>query len=184
MIRTLSLALALAAVTPVGAAPLTSLVIALAAPDGGAIKTVHSDAIDHGGQIADKNSAYGAGLSPEVNWSAVPRAKAYAVVLEDPDAPGAAPFVHWLVWNIPAARTRLVEGAMPGAMEGRNGHGGIGYWGPHPPSGTHHYHLEVFALDVVLPLKAGADREALVAAMRGHVLASGEVVGRYSAPAH
>jgi Raf kinase inhibitor-like YbhB/YbcL family protein len=147
--------------------------------------SVRSDAIGRDGRIAARNSAYGANVSPEVDWTAVPGAKSYAIVLDDPDAPGAGPFVHWLVWNIPSARTRLAEGAPPpGVSEGRNGHGGDGYWGPHPPSGTHHYHLQVMALDAALTLAPGADRAQLARATRDHVIASGEVVGLFSAPAH
>ncbi|HEY2178370.1 MAG TPA: hypothetical protein VGH15_07295, partial [Caulobacteraceae bacterium] len=74
---------------------------------------VHSAAIGPAGAIAAANSAYGANRSLPVNWSAAPAARAYALVLEDPDAPGAAPFVHWLVWNIPAGVTHLAEGAPP-----------------------------------------------------------------------
>lgn len=145
---------------------------------------VRSTAIGPGGMIAARASAYGANRSPEVSWSAIPGSKSYAVILDDPDAPGAAPFVHWLMWNIPADRTHLDEGAPPppGAALGRNSRGGNGYWGPHPPSGTHHYHLQVLALDTRLPLAAGADRVAFDQASRGHVIAAGEVVGLYSAP--
>jgi Raf kinase inhibitor-like YbhB/YbcL family protein len=148
--------------------------------------TVRSAAIGAGGRIAAANSAYGANRSLPVSCTAVPAAKAWAVVLEDPDAPGAAPFVHWLVWNIPASVTHLADGApLPApAVQGRNGTGGAGYHGPHPPSGTHHYHLEVFALDRPLALAAGASRDDLAAALRGHVVAAGEALGLYSAPAH
>ncbi len=161
------------------------LSIAAASAISAARISVHSDAIDRDGRIAARNSAYGANVSPEVNWTAVPGAKSYAIVLDDPDAPGAGPFVHWLMWNVPAARTRLAEGAPPpGVSEGRNGRGETNYWGPHPPSGTHHYHLRVMALDTTLTLAPGADRAQLAQATRGHVIASGEVVGLFSAPAH
>jgi Raf kinase inhibitor-like YbhB/YbcL family protein len=145
---------------------------------------VHSSAIGPDGTIAVRYSAYGANRSPEVDWSSAPQAKSYAVVLDDPDAPGPAPFVHWLMWNIPAGQTRLDEGVVPppGAALGRNGRGGTGYWGPHPPSGTHHYHLRVLALDTRLPLAAGADRGQFDRASHGHVIATSEVVGIYSAP--
>jgi Raf kinase inhibitor-like YbhB/YbcL family protein len=144
---------------------------------------VHSDAIGRDGLFAARNSAYGANIPPEVNWAAIPGAKSYAVVLDDPDAPGGAPFVHWLVWNIAASQTRLAEGARaPGASEGRNSRGEEGYWGPHPPGGTHHYHLRVYALDTVLALPAGADRSRLDKALHGHVIASGETVGLFSPP--
>lgn len=167
------------------AAPLIFVLVAAASAPSAAKISVHSDAIGRDGRFARHNSAYGENVSPEVNWSAVPGAKSYAIVLDDPDAPGAGPFVHWLVWSIPSARTRLAEGPPPpGVSEGRNGHGGAGYWGPHPPSGTHHYHLQVMALDTALTLAPGADRAQLARATRGHLIASGEVVGLFSAPAH
>jgi Raf kinase inhibitor-like YbhB/YbcL family protein len=161
------------------------LVFALAA--GPALSStaiaVHSDAIGAGGRFADRDSAYGANLSPEVDWRPVSGAKSYAIVLDDPDAPGTQPFVHWLVWNIPPLRPRLDEGAEPpGASVGHNSNGGIGYWGPHPPSGTHHYHLRVMALDTVLSLAQGANRAQFTQASRGHVIASGEVVALFSPP--
>ncbi|HEY5289998.1 MAG TPA: YbhB/YbcL family Raf kinase inhibitor-like protein [Caulobacteraceae bacterium] len=167
----------------VAAAP--ALVLSRVPAKSAASVTVGSTAIGPDHLVAQRNTAFGQGLSPEVNWNSAPGARAYAVILEDPDAPGAKPFVHWLAWNIPATVTRLAEGVpTTGAIEGRNDHGGNGYWGPHPPSGTHHYHLQVFALDAPLVLTAGADRDALAAAMRGHVLASGEIVGLVTAPTH
>jgi Raf kinase inhibitor-like YbhB/YbcL family protein len=148
---------------------------------GAAPIAVTSTAIGPDRHFAARNTGYGADLSPAVSWSAVPGARAFALVLDDPDAPGGRPFVHWLVWNIPV--TRLAEGAVPaGARQGRNDFGRVGYGGPQPPSGTHRYHLRLFALDAPLSLAAGADRPALAAALRGHVLATGEVVGLASAP--
>ena len=144
---------------------------------------VRSAAIGPDGHIAARNTAYGQNQSVSLHWPAVAGARAWAIILEDPDAPGSTPFVHWLVWNIPAGVTRLAEGALPpGAVQGRNGHDGVGYWGPHPPSGVHRYHIEVFALDAPLPLSAGADRDALAAALRGHVIAKGEILGLVAAP--
>ncbi|HEY1447998.1 MAG TPA: YbhB/YbcL family Raf kinase inhibitor-like protein [Caulobacteraceae bacterium] len=165
------------------------LVFVLALAAGPALSStaigVHSNAIGRDGRFAARNSAYGADIPPEVDWTAVAGAKSYAIVLDDPDAPGGEPFVHWLVWNIPSSRTRLAEGAPPaGVAEGQNSHGGSGYWGPHPPSGTHHYHLRVIALDTELPLAPGANRAQFTQASRGHSIASGEIVGLFSPPPH
>jgi Raf kinase inhibitor-like YbhB/YbcL family protein len=146
---------------------------------------VSSSAIGAGGRIAPRYSAYGANRSPAVKWSPAPGAKAYALVIEDPDAPSPQPFIHWLVWNLPSRSTAIGEGAAPaGAVQGRNGPGGQGYSGPHPPSGTHHYHFEVFALSAPLAVAPGADRAALIRAMSGHVIASGQAVGLFSPPTH
>jgi Raf kinase inhibitor-like YbhB/YbcL family protein len=144
---------------------------------------VSSAGVGPDGHIAARNTAYGQNMSLPLRWPGVAGARAWAVILEDPDAPGPTPFVHWLVWNIPAAVTRLAEGALPpGAIQGRNGHDTVGYWGPHPPNGVHRYHIEVFALDAPLALPAGADRDALAAALRGHVIAKGEILGLVAAP--
>lgn len=142
-----------------------------------------SAAVGVDGRIAARQSAHGQNLSPPLSWSGGAGAKTYAIVLEDSDAPGARPFVHWLVWNIPGAMTSLAEGRVPaGAAQGANDAGGTGYFGPRPPSGIHHYHFKIFALDGTLGLAAGADRAALSRAMNGHVLAGGELVGTFAAP--
>lgn len=152
-------------------------------PATGERLNVTTTAVGADGRIAARNTNYGANLSPEVSWSAASGARAWALALEDPDAPTPEPFVHWLMWNIPPGVTRLAEGkAPPGAALGRNDAGGVGYWGPRPPSGTHRYHFEVFALSSPLPLGPGADRDALVAALRGRVIAEGETTGLASPP--
>jgi Raf kinase inhibitor-like YbhB/YbcL family protein len=144
---------------------------------------VSSAAIRSDGHMDARNTAYGQNLSPALSWRPVAGARAYTVVLEDPDAPGPTPFVHWLAWNIPGGAAGVQEGHVPpGVVQGRNGHGETGYWGPHPPSGVHRYHVEVFALDAPLALPAGADRDAVAAALRGHVIAKGEILGLVAAP--
>lgn len=180
--RHLAFLAALAAVPGVALAAGTVVLDRTPARQAKAI-SVSSPAVAANGHIAARNTAYGQNLSPPLRWTAVAGARAYAVIVEDPDAPGPEPFVHWLIWNIPAGVTALAEGRAPaGASEGRNGRGGVGYWGPHPPSGVHRYHLEVFALDAPLALAASADRDALARALRGHVIAKGEILGLVAAP--
>jgi Raf kinase inhibitor-like YbhB/YbcL family protein len=124
---------------------------------------------------------------PELRWSGVPReAQELVVLCEDPDAPMPKPCVHWVLYGIAPLSSSLPEGfspeATPGAVKsGKNSTGRVGFMGPKPPRGhgVHHYHFQVFALDSTLTLGAGADRDALVAAMKGHVIATGEVVGTY-----
>jgi Raf kinase inhibitor-like YbhB/YbcL family protein len=138
-------------------------------------------------------TAYGDGVSPALQWSRVDGAKSYALLVEDPDAHGPQPFVHWVAWNIPADTSSLPEGvparATPvqpaGMQQGRNGRDANGWFGPRPPAGDppHHYHFEVFALDAPLQLPADADRDALVAAIGPHLLGSGELVATSQAPA-
>jgi Raf kinase inhibitor-like YbhB/YbcL family protein len=160
--------------------------LTLAAADGthaAATVQITSTAIGPDGRIARAQSDYGANMSPPLAWTPIPGAKSYAIVLDDPDAGGPRPFVHWLVWNIPGAVTSLAAGKVPpGAAQGRNDNDTIGYFGPRPPSGVHHYHFHVFALNAPLALSAGADRQALSAAMNDHVLAVGDLVGTFAAP--
>jgi Raf kinase inhibitor-like YbhB/YbcL family protein len=148
--------------------------------------SVASSAFASGGTIPDKYSAYHEGVSPPLTWTPVVDAHSYALIVEDPDAPSAQPFVHWVAWNIPGDTASLPEnlaaaGAPQGMQQGKSGAGNVGWFGPRPPAGpAHHYHFQVFALDTPsLNLAPGADRAALVAAMKGHVAAEGELVGLY-----
>src|ERR1700753_3047373 len=97
--------------------------------------------------------------------------------VDAPDGPGPEPVSHWVDWNIPASVTRLEEGQKLG-VQGANSHKGLGYTGPHPPAAdpAHHYHFQVLALDTTLDVPAGAERDAVLAAAKGHVIAKGEVV--------
>lgn len=151
-----------------------------------------SMALAVGGAFAPRQSAYANNLSPPLAWAAVPGAQAYAIVIEDPDAEGGRPFVHWLIWNIPGDAVGLPEGVPPGqatatppgATQGMSDAHTPGYFGPHPPAGTglHHYHVELFALDQRLDLKPSAQLPQLETAMQGHVLAKGVLVATYQAP--
>jgi Raf kinase inhibitor-like YbhB/YbcL family protein len=143
--------------------------------------------------IPMRDSGYGDSISPPLRWTPARGARTYALILEDPDAPTPAPFVHWIIWNIPADVTALAAGVPktarlanpPGAEQGRNGRRSIGYFGPHPPGGDppHHYHFQIFALDRSLSLDPETtDRDTLAAAMEGHVLGEGELVGLFRAP--
>src|SRR5262249_22371545 len=136
----------------------------------------------------------GNGLSPTLRWTDAPRAtRSIALVAEDPDAPHHVPFTHWLLYNLPGY-LRELPGSIPpdarlpqfdGAAQGRTSNGTIGYFGPHPPKDdrAHHYHFEVFCLDSALNLPPGATRGDLMRAMSGHVLAKGQIVGMFEAPA-
>jgi Raf kinase inhibitor-like YbhB/YbcL family protein len=145
--------------------------------------TVSSSAFAANGAIPAKYTSDGPGLSPPLSWRGAPAgAKSFAVVVEDPDAPTPQPFIHWMIWNIPASASGLAEGKPPaGVRQGKLMYvGKVGYMGPAPPpGGPHHYHFQVFALDRAIDAPEGAERPALVQAMRGHVLASGELTGLY-----
>jgi Raf kinase inhibitor-like YbhB/YbcL family protein len=147
--------------------------------------TVESAGFREGQMIADQYAG-AHGRSPALRWSAPPPGTRELVVLmEDPDAPRPQPFVHWIVTGLPPQTRELPEGLPPssaplasGAMQGRNDMHKDGYYGPEPPPGhgVHHYHFQVFAVD--RPITA-RDRDAVVQAMRGHVLGWGELVGTY-----
>ncbi|MET0319950.1 MAG: YbhB/YbcL family Raf kinase inhibitor-like protein, partial [Duganella sp.] len=171
----------------------TNVPLALVRPESKANGklAVQSSGFGANAAMPAKYSEYADGVSPPLAWQAVPGAKSYALIAEDPDAPQ-KPFVHWLAWNIPAAVTSLPEGVQEqprltepdGVLQGRNTRGSTGYYGPRPPVGdaAHHYQFQVFALDTVLALPFGADRDQLLQAMAGHVLAKGNLVGRYAQP--
>ena len=131
----------------------------------------------------------GEDIAPPLGWSGPPpHTASFALIVDDPDAPDpAAPqrtWVHWVVYDIPASVTTLVEGAggwtLPsGTREGRNDWGRTGYGGPCPPIGRHRYFFKLYALDTLLgdlgtPTKADLER-----AIEGHVLERAELVGTY-----
>jgi Raf kinase inhibitor-like YbhB/YbcL family protein len=166
------------------------LAMALAEARGNAALTVSSPAFASGQPIPEPYSQYGERFSPALAWSGAPQGtRSFVLLMEDPDAKQRKPFIHWVLYDIPAAATRLVESVPPvlrlgdpkGAMQGRNSRGGVGYTGPRPPEGDppHHYHFQVFALDNTLGLEPGASRDAVIGAMKGHVVGRGELVGTF-----
>lgn len=170
------------AIFPTWAPAAGQVAIASAALKGKAALQVTSPVLNSGQPIPDAYTSYGANTSPPLAWRGAPKAtRSFALLLEDPDAPMASPFVHWVVWNIPASAHDFAEGKAPaGAVEGKMGIGRPGFMGPRPPAGpAHHYHFQVFALDRALDLAAGSDAKALETAMAGHVMASGELVATY-----
>ena len=121
-------------------------------------------------------------------------AKSFVLIVDDPDAAEPKPFTHWVAFDIPANLTELREGLPTdpvlqdpkGMKQGPNSRGQTGYMGPRPPLGdpAHHYHFQLFALDIAdLGLEPGATRDAVLKAMEGHVLGEGELVGLYERPA-
>jgi hypothetical protein len=143
--------------------------------------SITSTSFQAGGDIPAKFTCNGTNVSPELQISTVPNeAKSLVLIVDDPDAPHGL-FTHWIVWNIDPKTTRVAENSAPTAgVQGLNDFGKRNYGGPCPPSGTHRYFFKIFALDTKLELKSGARRAELDAAMRGHILAQGELMGRYS----
>jgi len=129
------------------------------------------------GFIPLKYTCEGSNISPGLTITDIPKeAKSLTIIMDDPDAPK-GPFDHWIVWNI-NPNDRILENMIPGA-EGKNSFGKIGYNGPCPPTGTHHYHFRVYALDKKLEINEGSGRSVVERAMEGHVLAYGELIGLY-----
>lgn len=143
---------------------------------------VSSPAFSPGGSIPKKHTGEGPDISPALTWTGLPEGtKEVALICDDPDAPRPEPWVHWVVYKIPATQTGLPEGSVQGALEGENDFGRTGYDGPMPPKGhgVHHYHFKVYALDADLEAGAGLTKDQLLEAMRGHVIAEGELIGTY-----
>jgi Raf kinase inhibitor-like YbhB/YbcL family protein len=163
----------------IGCAFAATAAIAFAA--GGGKMKITSSAFQEGGTISEKFSKNGQNVNPELRIDGAPaEAKSLALIVDDPDAPVGL-FTHWLVWNIDPKTTEIAEGSVPqGGVQGTNDFPGQRYDGPQPPSGTHRYYFKVFALDKTLDLKPGAKRKEVDAAMKGHVIAQGQLMGKYS----
>jgi hypothetical protein len=150
---------------------------------------VTSTAFEQGKPIPRKYTGQGEDISPPLSWKDIPPdTKELALICDDPDAPRAQPWVHWVLGKIPSGIGGLEEGASsakarkspPGMAEGKNDSGTIGYQGPMPPPGkAHRYYFRVYALDVTLTPADVADKPTLLAAMKGHILATGELMGTY-----
>ena len=148
---------------------------------GGAKMKVTSSAFQEGGNIPSKFTCDGTDVNPALRFEGAPaEAKSLVLIVDDPDAPVGL-FTHWLVWNIDPKRTEIAENSSPGgAAQGTNDFPKKGYGGPCPPPGTHRYYFKAYALDQTLDLKPGAKRAEVEAAMRGYMIAQGELMGRYS----
>lgn len=147
---------------------------------GGAKMKITSSAFQEGGNIPSKFTCDGGDTTPPLQIAEVPSgAKSLALVVDDPDAPSGL-FTHWMVWNISPQTSAIAEASAPKGVHGTNDFGKSGYGGPCPPSGTHRYYFKIFALDRELDLPPGTKRSQLDAAMKGHVVAQGELMGRYS----
>jgi Raf kinase inhibitor-like YbhB/YbcL family protein len=148
--------------------------------------TLTSPTIAQGSAIGNDYACTGTDRSPALAWSNSPQAtKSFSLIVEDSDAPGGT-FIHWIAFNIPARITSLPAGVprtakiLDGASNGINGFQRIGYNGPCPPPGKlHHYHFRLFALDSNLNAGDNADAAAVESAMKGHVLATSELVGTF-----
>lgn len=148
--------------------------------------SISAEAFQAGGTIPKEYTCDGSNVSPALSWSGIPsNAKSIALIMDDPDAPMGT-FVHWVLFNIPASTQKLPKGISrnqtlgDGSRQGMTDFGRAGYGGPCPPKGTHRYYFRIYALDTMLNLQPGASREQLDDAMKGHILAMGELMGNYT----
>jgi len=147
---------------------------------------VTSPGFGEGEMIPVENTCDGQDTSPELRWAAIPDGtRSLALIADDPDAPSGT-FVHWVLYHLPIDRHEVTENMPPdeilpnGARQGVNDFGQIGYGGPCPPSGTHRYYFTLYALDAELDLAPGASKADVLKAMGNHILAKGQLMGRYT----
>lgn len=145
-------------------------------PTGGL--NVSSSAFNNNGVIPTKYSCEGDNINPPLHISGIPPGtQSLALILHDPDAPMKGGFTHWVMWNIKVG-SEITE-KYKDAEQGMNSAGKMGYMGMCPPTGTHHYHFKVYALDAKLTLTSHSDKAALEEAMKDHILAEADLVGLY-----
>lgn len=151
---------------------------------------VSSTAFASGKPIPRRHSGDGEDLSPPLSWSGTPSsARELALIVDDPDAPTPEPWVHWVIYKIPVTTEELAEGvppvahpaSPPTALQGKNSWGSVGYRGPAPPKGhgVHRYFFKFYALDKTLDVPEGLDKPSLLKAMKGHIVAEGELMGTF-----
>jgi Raf kinase inhibitor-like YbhB/YbcL family protein len=145
-----------------------------------------SPAFKEGDTIPTAHTADGANVSPPLSWTGAPgNSQSFALICDDPDAPRGT-WAHWALFNLPADTTGLPEHVPTrdkldnGAVQGKNDFGKLGYGGPSPPPGKpHRYFFRLYALDATLNLGPGCTRAQLDQAMKGHLLASAQLMGKY-----
>ena len=148
--------------------------------------TLGTSSFEPGKNIPMKYTCDGDDLSPQLSWEGAPEGtETFALIMDDPDAPGRT-FTHWVVYNIPEFRNELPEGVRAEKLikkncsQGLNDFGMMGYGGPCPPHGKpHRYRFHLYALNSVLDVPSGVSKNAILAAMKGHVLAEAEIIGLY-----
>ena len=146
---------------------------------------IESSQFAEGAMIPSKFTCDGKDISPPLSWQDIPAGtKSFALISDDPDAP-VGTWVHWVLYNIPPNFTGLEENITSekefknGMRQGSNSWPRTGYGGPCPPSGTHRYFFKLYALDTMLDLTPGINKEQLLKAMSCHILAEAQLMGKY-----
>ena len=142
--------------------------------------SVTSTAFADGGMIPARHTCDGDGVNPPLSFGDVPSGtQSLALIMDDPDAPRGT-WVHWVKFDITPTTRVVAEGIEPDGVAGKGTSGNIAYEGPCPPDREHRYFFKVYALDTTLMLPEGASKEDVAEAMRGHILAEGQLMGRYN----
>jgi len=146
--------------------------------------TITSSAFSEGGFILPRYTCDDLNISPPLEWQSSQEGESWALICDDPDAPSGI-WTHWVIFNLPPQTRNLPEHVMGreelenGALQGLNTWGTIGYRGPCPSQGVHHYSFKIYLLDTRLDLPAGSTPQDLMEAMEGHVLDQGQLTGIY-----
>ena len=140
-----------------------------------------SDAFKDDAYIPVRYSKRGGNISPPLEFvDVIPSAKSLALICHDPDS--TSDFTHWIIWNIDPNIKKIEEGGLPIGIERGVNSWGIHEWGgPQPPSGTHRYIFELYALDAILNLSPDSDRKDLEYAINGHIIESATLTGLFNA---
>ena len=154
-------------------------------PKGGKTMEIKSSSFQHEAMIPAHYTCDGRNISPPLSWNGAPeKTKSFALICDDPDAPVGL-WVHWVLFDIPASVNALPENVSRNeeiaglGKNGKNTSKRFGYDGPCPPGGTHRYYFKLYALDTMLNMKPGLTKDDLLKAMKGHVLAEAQLMGRY-----
>ncbi len=146
---------------------------------------ITSTAFNDGEMIPAKYTCDEDDISPQLQWTNIPGGtQSIAIINDDPDAPMGT-WVHWVIYNIPPDVTGLQENfpndetLSDGTRQGITDFGKTGYGGPCPPSGTHRYYFKIYALDTMLDSVVLLDKKSLLEMMEGHIMAQGQLMGRY-----
>jgi Raf kinase inhibitor-like YbhB/YbcL family protein len=147
---------------------------------------IKSSAFEEGALIPEKYTCDGEDVSPPLSWTQPPKeTKSMVLICDDPDAPMGT-WVHWVLFGLSPDTLELAEGisrekeVLGGVKQGLNDFRKYGYGGPCPPGGTHRYFFKLYALDTQVDLNAGATKNEVLNAIKGHILAEGKLMGCYS----
>jgi Raf kinase inhibitor-like YbhB/YbcL family protein len=148
--------------------------------------SLKSSSLSEKGTIEEKYTCDGLDVSLPLQWRDPPEdTKSFALIADDPDAPGKT-WVHWVLYDMPAKTRQLPEGVPlsrtleDGAKQGMNDFRRVGYGGPCPPAGpAHRYVFTLYALDCMTGLPAGSTKRELLQAIKGHTLGQAQLTGLY-----